>query len=52
MLKMGFDSRWVEMVMRCVTTISYKVAINGCRTSSFTPGKIRRPLEPLFILNL
>ena len=25
MLKMGFNSRWVDLVMKCVTTVRYNV---------------------------
>ncbi|KAL1223486.1 hypothetical protein V5N11_003543 [Cardamine amara subsp. amara] len=29
MEKMGFNSRWVEWIMQCITSISYQVLING-----------------------
>ncbi|XP_031101793.1 uncharacterized protein LOC116005692 [Ipomoea triloba] len=37
MLKMGFDHRWVNFVMRCVTTVRYKVNVNGCLTDFILP---------------
>lgn len=27
--RMGFDGKWVEMLMNCVTTVNYKVSFNG-----------------------
>ena len=29
MEKLGFDSRWRSLIMRCVTTVSYSFRING-----------------------
>ena len=29
MMKMGFHRRWVELIMNCVTTVSYRIKING-----------------------
>ncbi|KAL6210288.1 hypothetical protein ACLB2K_015521 [Fragaria x ananassa] len=29
MRQMGFDRRWVEMVLRCVQTVSYSFVVNG-----------------------
>ncbi|XP_042962502.1 uncharacterized protein LOC122296777 [Carya illinoinensis] len=29
LLKMGFDSSWVELVMECVSTVSYSILVNG-----------------------
>ncbi|KAA3485161.1 reverse transcriptase [Gossypium australe] len=31
MLKMGFAKKWVELILRCITTTSYTVNINGKR---------------------
>jgi len=29
MLKLGFHSRWVDLIMKCVTTVSYCIKVNG-----------------------
>ena len=29
MLKLGFDNRWVDLMMLCVSTVRYNVLVNG-----------------------
>lgn len=36
MIKMGFAKDWVDLVMRCLSSTSYSVIVNGCRGSNFT----------------
>ncbi|XP_017624629.1 uncharacterized protein LOC108468247 [Gossypium arboreum] len=47
MKKMGFDSDWVDSLMKCVTTVSYSVVFNGFTGQYFTPSRDLRQGDPL-----
>ncbi|KAA3473633.1 reverse transcriptase [Gossypium australe] len=47
MLKMGFAERWVALGMKCVSTASYAVNINGIRGRVFHPTRGLRQGDPL-----
>ena len=54
MKKMGFDSRWIQLIMKCVTTVTYSVLVNGQPHDSITLTRgirQRNPFSPyLFII--
>ena len=47
MLKLGFDTRWVELAMETVTTTSYSVLINGEPCGFISPSRGVRQGDPL-----
>ncbi|KAA3485636.1 reverse transcriptase [Gossypium australe] len=53
MKKLGFESRWIELIMKCITTVSYAVVINGNRGGNFQPTmglSQGDPLSPFLFL--
>ena len=39
MLKLGFQERWVDLIMQCVSTVEYKVQINNEESERFKPSR-------------
>ena len=37
MIKMGFHEKWVELIMHCITSISYSILVNGVAYGNIIP---------------
>ena len=35
MSRMGFDGRWIALIMECVSSVSYSILINGASVGNF-----------------
>lgn len=47
MLRMGFDVRWVQLMMACVKSVTYSVRFNSRITERFIPSRGLRQGDPL-----
>ncbi|KAA3462420.1 reverse transcriptase [Gossypium australe] len=47
MIKMGFAHEWVGLIMKCISSVSYAVNINGSRGRIFQPTRGFRQGDPL-----
>ncbi|XP_030924735.1 uncharacterized protein LOC115951970 [Quercus lobata] len=39
MKKMGFDVRWIALIMECITTVSYSILVNGDPSDIIHPSR-------------
>lgn len=39
MLRMGFDTRWVNIIMMCVSSVNYHVVVNDRQVGPIKPGR-------------
>lgn len=47
MEKMGFEARWTELIIRCVSSVSHVVVINGEPSDFFMPDRGLRQGDPI-----
>lgn len=47
MQRLGFIQRWVDLVMTCVTTVKYRIRVNGVLTEEFIPKRGLRQGDPI-----
>jgi len=47
MRKLGFHDRWITLIMRCITTVNYKIKVNSELTEHITPTRGLRQGDPI-----
>jgi hypothetical protein len=47
MYRMGFDRRWIEMIIMCVKFANFKILVNGIPTSRIYPSRDLRQEDPI-----
>ena len=47
MEKMGFHEKWIELIMHCITSVSYSILVNGVAYGSITLSKGLRQGDPI-----
>ena len=47
MIKLGFHERWVDTIMKCVTTVTYCIKVNGQLTDEIAPQRGLQQGDPL-----
>jgi hypothetical protein len=47
MHRMGFEGRWIRLIMMCVKSVSYGVLVNGSPTGRIIPSKGIRQGDPI-----
>jgi len=45
--KLGFHERWSKLIMQCISTVSYRIKVNGELTDEIIPSRGLRQGDPL-----
>lgn len=48
MEKLAFHERWSKLIMQCITTVSYRIKVNGDLTGEIIPSRGLCQGDPLF----
>jgi hypothetical protein len=43
----GFDTKIIDLIFQCISTVSFTLLLNGCKSASFSPSKGIRQGDPL-----
>ena len=47
MTKMGFDERWIQLIMKCVSSVEYQIVTSGREIGLILPSRGLRQGDPL-----
>ena len=47
MRKMDFHERWITIIMKCISTVTYRIKVNGGLTKQIIPSRGLRQGDPL-----
>lgn len=47
MVRLGFAEGWVKLIMRCVSTVTYRIKVNGDLTDQIIPSRGLRQGDPI-----
>ena len=47
LLKLGFHDNWVQVIMKCVSTVTYRIKVNGELSDEIIPNRGLRQGDPL-----
>ena len=45
--EVGFSERWINLIMKCISTVSYRIKVNGELTDEIVPSRGLRQGDPL-----